>query len=118
MMLFIGGMFLQLLEGEAAMVGMVCSTIYRDKRNMRLISREPVTERQFAEWTMGFDVVDAAEAAQVLDQPLLLDASSSSVDISPDGARTLLSIIGRRRWQSDRSSMFRAIRNSQAMPSA
>jgi hypothetical protein len=34
------------------------------------------------------------------------------VYIDYNNAKTLLSIIGRRRWQSDRSGMFRAIRRA------
>src|ERR1700688_1435205 len=71
MMLYIGGYFLQVLEGEPAMVDRVCSTIFRDERKMRVILRETIAEREFPEWTMGFEAVEPAEASRLLGEPLL-----------------------------------------------
>jgi hypothetical protein len=116
MMLYLGGCFLQLLEGETAKVDTVCRTIFRDKRAMRMILREPIAERQFPEWTMGFEAVAPPEAARLLGEPLLFDSVSRVARIEPNSAKTLLSIIGRRRWQSDRSGMFRAIRGTTKTP--
>jgi hypothetical protein len=116
MMLYIGGCFLQLLEGEAANVDTVCRTIFGDKREMRMILREPIAERQFPEWTMGFEAVAPLEVARLLGEPLLFDSVSHVARIEPNNAKTLLSIIGRRRWQSDRSGMFRAIRGTTNTP--
>jgi hypothetical protein len=59
---------------------------------------------------MGFETVELLEAARLLGEPLLFDSASRVPRIDPTCAKTLLSIIGRRRWQSDRSGMFRAIR--------
>jgi Sensors of blue-light using FAD len=112
MMLYIGGYYLQLLEGEATKVDVVCRTIVQDKREMRMILREPVAEREFPEWTMGFEAVAPPEAARLLGDPLLFDSVSRVARIEPNSAKTLMSIIGRRRWQSDRSGMFRAIRRT------
>jgi hypothetical protein len=116
MMLYIGGCFLQLLEGEATKVDIACRAIFRDKREMRLILREPITEREFSEWTMGFEAVAPLEAARLLGEPLLFDAVSRVARIDSNSAKTLLSIIGRRRWQADRSGMFRAIRRTTNAP--
>jgi hypothetical protein len=112
MMLYVGGCFLQLLEGEVTKVDIVCRTIFQDKREMRLVLREPIAEREFPEWTMGFEAVAPHEAARLLGEPLLFDSVSRVARIEPNSAKTLLSIIGRRRWQSDRSGMFRAIRRT------
>ncbi len=112
LMLYMGGCLLQSLEGEAAMVDAVCSTIFRDNRDMHCILREPIAEREFAEWTMGFEAVAPAEAGRLLGYPLLFDSASYPASLDPEKAKTLMSIIGRRRWQSDRSGMFRAIRRA------
>ena len=112
MMLYIGGCFLQLLEGEASKVDGVCRTIFHDKRAMRMVLRESIAEREFPEWTMGFEAVAPLEAARLLGEPLLFDSVSRLAGIESSSAKTLLSIIGRRRWQSDRSGMFRAIRRT------
>src|SRR5260370_16494392 len=116
MMLYIGGCFLQLLEGEAARVDTVCQTIFRDKREMRMVLREPIAEREFPEWTMGFEAVAPLEAARLLGEPLLFESVSPLAPLQPNSSKTLLSIIGRRRWQSDRSGMFRAIRRTTNAP--
>jgi len=42
MMVYAGGIFLLLLEGEPAKVDGACSSIFADKREMRMILREPI----------------------------------------------------------------------------
>ncbi|MDP8984014.1 MAG: BLUF domain-containing protein [Pseudomonadota bacterium] len=112
MMLYSGGCFLQVLEGEAAMVAVVSSIIFRDKRDMRMILREPIAEREFPEWTMGFEAIEPIEACRLLGEPQHSDPIARIGRIDAESAKTLVSIIGRRRWQSDRSGMFRAIRRA------
>jgi hypothetical protein len=112
LMLFVGGCFLQVLEGEPTNVDEVCASIVEDKREMRMILREPIAEREFPEWTMGFEAVQPLEAGRLLGDPLLFDSAARVSRIDFNSARTLLTIIGRRRWQSDRSGMFRAIRRA------
>jgi hypothetical protein len=112
MMLYVGGHILLLLEGEAHKVEATLLEMVTPTREMRAIFREPVAEREFPDWIMGFEAVASAEAARLLGQPLALDYSSKVAHIEARSAKTLLSIIGRRRWQSDRSGMFRAIRRT------
>ena len=112
MMLYIGGHFLQALEGAPAMVDVVSSTLFRDSRQMHCISRESIVEREFPEWTMGFEVVDFAEAASIFGKHVIKDCLSHRLELDAVSAKTLLTIIGRRRWQADRSGMFWAIRRS------
>ncbi len=111
MLLYIGGCFLQALEGEAAMVDAVSGTIFRDKPRLRLtqIVREPIAEREFSEWTMGFATVDPLEAGRLLGDDNLFRAATSIPRLDAQGASTLLTIFGRRRYQSDRSGMYKAI---------
>ncbi len=112
LMLYVGGCLLLLLEGEPAKVDSASRAIVTEGRDMRMILREPISEREFPEWIMGFETVELDEAARLLGAPLLFDSSSRVPRIDPNSAKTLLSIIGRRRWQSDRSGMFRAIRRA------
>ncbi|MEA3151783.1 MAG: hypothetical protein QOD56_2722 [Gammaproteobacteria bacterium] len=111
MLLYIGGSLLQLLEGEEAMVEAVCSTIFRDRTRNELtaILRESVVERQFSEWTMGFATVDPLEARHLLGDDSLFNSGSGATCVTPGDAKTLFAIYGRRRYQSDRSGMYRAI---------
>jgi hypothetical protein len=112
MLLHVGGCLLMLLEGETLQVDAVSREIVAWKREMRAIYRGPVAEREFPDWLMGFEAVAPAEAARLLGQPLAFDSASRFAQIEAPIAKTLLSILGRRRWQSDRSGMFRAIRRS------
>jgi hypothetical protein len=112
MMLYMGGRFLLLLEGEPANVDVASRAIFSDQREMRMILREPIPEREFPEWIMGFETIDLLEAARLIGEPLLFHSASPVACIDPNHAKTLLTIIGRRRWQSDRSGMFRAIRRT------
>lgn len=112
MMLYIGGCFLLSLEGEAPRVDCATHEIFSDRRERRTILREPIAEREFAEWIMGFEAIELPEAERLLGQPLMLESGTRLARVEPNGAKALLSIIGRRRWQSDRSGMFRAIRRT------
>jgi hypothetical protein len=116
MMLYVGGCLLMLLEGSAANIDSASRAISADKRKLRMILREPIPEREFPEWIMGFETIEPLEAGRLLGEPLLFDPSSRLACIDPNSAKTLLSIIGRRRWQSDRSGMFRAIRRAAKSP--
>src|SRR3984957_15884831 len=112
MMLYVGGCLLLLLEGEAHKVDAAFQEIVAAKRELRTIFREPVAEREFPDWIMGFEAVAPAEAARLLGEPVVLDSAFRFIRIEPPKVKTLLSILGRRRWQSDRSGMFRAIRRT------
>lgn len=112
MMLYLAGCLLVLLEGEAHQVDAASREIVARKREMRAIFREPVAEREFPDWIMGFEAVAPDEAARLLGEPVAFDSVARVARIEPSSAKTLLSIIGRRRWQSDRSGMFRAIRRT------
>ncbi len=56
MLLYRGGNFLQVLEGEAETVRELYKVIRQDQRHkgVMLISERPVTERHFSEWKMAF----------------------------------------------------------------
>jgi hypothetical protein len=56
MLLYHSGSFLQVLEGSEAGVGLIFDSISRDPRHedIRIIRREAILFREFAEWTMGF----------------------------------------------------------------
>ena len=112
MMLYTGGRLLLLLEGEAGPVDSAAGTIFSDEREYQLLLREPIAEREFPEWTLGFETLGSAEAGRLLGKPVLSDSASRVAGIDAESAKTLLSIMGRRRWQSDRSGMFRAIRRT------
>lgn len=64
MLLFAGGSFMQVLEGEEPAVLETLSRIARDRRHTALIELEhsAIAERSFVRWHMGFRSLAAAEA--------------------------------------------------------
>ncbi len=96
------------------MVDAVSGTIFRDKPRLHLtqIIREPIAEREFSEWTMGFATVDPLEAGRLLGDPGLFRSPASLSRLDAQGAQTLLTIFGRRHYQSDRSGLYKAITRS------
>ncbi|MCF8210111.1 MAG: BLUF domain-containing protein [Rhodoferax sp.] len=63
MLLYKGGNFMQALEGEEETVKKLFKTIQTDPRHhsTEVLLEEPITERSFADWSMGFrDLSDPA----------------------------------------------------------
>lgn len=56
MLLYRDGNFMQVLEGPAGVVDSLIQKIKRDPRHQGIIlmSRKPIEERQFGEWSMAF----------------------------------------------------------------
>lgn len=67
MLLFGNGTFLQSLEGDKAVVEPLIEKISRDPRHtaMKILQQESVTERQFAEWSMGFERITEKTLAEI-----------------------------------------------------
>jgi hypothetical protein len=61
------GSFFQVLEGEPAATEQLFQKILLDKRHshVTLIIREPIVERSFADWSMGFSSVSPEKLQQV-----------------------------------------------------
>jgi hypothetical protein len=59
MLLYLDPFFMQVLEGEEAMVNKLFNLIKQDARhhNVSLIYKKPIEERYFSNWTMGFSKV-------------------------------------------------------------
>lgn len=61
MMLFSEGLFLQVLEGNDQDVDKLLKKIEKDKRHHSLVclDSKPITQRIFADWSMGFSIAPA-----------------------------------------------------------
>jgi hypothetical protein len=59
MLLYGNGTFLQVVEGEAAVVDALLDKISRDPRHtgMKILRREAIDARQYPDWSMGFEQV-------------------------------------------------------------
>lgn len=67
MLLYYGGSFMQVLEGEKAAVHETYARICRDPRHqgITIMMDEEVAERQFPQWSMGYRHLRAEDAAQL-----------------------------------------------------
>jgi len=65
MLLYAGGSFMQVLEGEESAVDETLGRLQVDPRHTGLfvLERAPIRARSFARWTMGFKRLDARDAA-------------------------------------------------------
>jgi len=64
MLLYAGGNFMQVLEGAPQAVHETMRRIEQDPRhrNTTVLSEEPIDERDFADWRMGFKILGQEEA--------------------------------------------------------
>ncbi len=69
MLLFVDGDFCQTLEGPSQALSEMLTTIRNDPRhrNLNLLYHEPIEARSFQDWTMGFDNISRADAADIDD---------------------------------------------------
>jgi hypothetical protein len=84
-LIYQAGRFLQVLEGDEAVVNQLVTKIRDDDRHsgfFRLLSRE-IPERQFGDWSMAYKQLDDADAAVVEGLRPILD---SSADLVAEGA--------------------------------
>ena len=92
MLLYIKGSFFQVLEGEHGDVDLVYEKILRDRRHthIRLIIREPIARRSFAEWTMAFETIEPLEAGKMIGDTDFFSDASYVGKMDSGRARTLL----------------------------
>lgn len=90
MLVYMGGSFIQVLEGEAEDVDPLVSRIAEDlrHRDFVVIARYPVAERQFPDWSMGYrrcDGVPPAELAEHfvnLRRPVFIEGSERAGSVA------------------------------------
>src|ERR1700722_5491203 len=109
MLLYIEGNFFQVLEGEAEAVDALYTGIMRDPRHTRvtLIIREPIAQRDFSEWTMGFSVVDRLDAGQLIGENDFFTKASCIDNLDAGRAKKLLAAFRNGRWRLERTGVQR-----------
>lgn len=112
MLLYIEGNFFQVLEGDEAMVGPVFDRICRDARHGRvtLIIREPIFQRDFPDWTMGYARANLSDVQAHLGENDFFTSATCLEQMGPGRARKLLSAFGQGRWRADKTGMHRTHR--------
>lgn len=102
MLLYAGGSFFQVIEGDTANVDEVCRRIAADPRHdaMVVLVRERIKERSFGDWSMGFFEATEADLETV---PGLVDFFRASREedaaAKADRARALLASFRDGRWR-------------------
>jgi hypothetical protein len=63
MLLYRDGFFIQALEGELDAIENLFANISKDERhrNVILVYKNPIQQRRFSDWTMGFNRLDATD---------------------------------------------------------
>ncbi|MFJ6651430.1 BLUF domain-containing protein [Microbacterium sp. NPDC091313] len=90
MLLYRAGRFVQVLEGPESVIRPLLARIADDPRHtgMRVLFEEPLAERNFAEWTMGFEPIrDFAE-----DAPEGFRSTFDDLEQAGDGAATMRAV--------------------------
>jgi hypothetical protein len=111
MLLYIGGSFLQVLEGQPDMVEAVFSNIRLDRRHTQvtLIGRETILERAYEGWTLLNKTLDPIEAGELIGETDYFVSAAWITRLEPDRAKKLLSAAGIQ-WQMDhRSGKYRTL---------
>jgi hypothetical protein len=100
MLFFLGTAFLQVLEGEAHSVDCAYARVLVDKRHTHVvtISRDPIEERSFPNWTMDFATIDPVEAGEIVGDPgAFTDGARARLDSR--SANKLIAAFRRPKWK-------------------
>ena len=100
-LLYRDGSFLQVLEGDRAVVEDLFEKITADKRHnqSRKIILEPIAERAFAAWTMGYPRISSRELAEIPGLNDFFGHGKSYLDIGEGRAKMLLDAFKEGRWR-------------------
>ena len=96
MLLYKDGNLMQVLEGDEEAVQATYARISADPRHrgLMVLLEEAVEDRQFADWTMAFRDLEAADAQAVPGYSQFLNTSLDSQELTrdPSAARQLLTV--------------------------
>lgn len=102
MLLYTSGSFFQVLEGDEATLTKLFAIIASDRRhkNATMIIREPIAQRAFGEWTMGFAEMDTTELTHIEGLNNFFHAGDSLTKLPPGRASKLLAAFAQGRWRA------------------
>jgi Sensors of blue-light using FAD len=110
MLLYIDGSFFQVLEGSIDDVDAVYALIARDRRHQRItmVIREPILERSFGDWTMGYCAVSLSDVGDIVGQNDFFSSSESLAKLGTGRAKKLLAAFHSGRWRTERTGSHRS----------
>lgn len=102
MLLYQNRSFFQVLEGDQESVESLFEKIAKDKRHLRVtrIISEPIEERAFGDWTMGFPKVSSKELAEIPGLNDFFTRGHSYMKLGAGRAKTLLEAFKEGRWRA------------------
>ena len=102
MLLYISRSFFQILEGDEETLMDLFTIISADPRhgNVTKIIQEPIAERDFGDWTMGFSEVDPSELEKIDGLSDFFQQGDSLTNLQPGRAKKLLSAFAKGRWRA------------------
>jgi FAD-dependent sensor of blue light len=111
MLLYINGSFLQVLEGPPEQVDAVFGKLQIDKRHtdVRLISRETLSERAFEGWTMMHKTLDPVEAGELIGETEYFASPAWIADLDRGRAKKLLSAASVKWQREHRTGKYRTL---------
>ena len=101
MLLFREQTFFQILEGDRAVVDALFEKLALDKRHTRVtkIIVEPIEQRSFAEWTMGYSKITTKELAEIPSLNDFFAKGMSYLELGEGRAKTLLAAFKEGKWR-------------------
>ncbi len=101
MLLFVEGSFFQVLEGHPEKIEIILGFISADPRHTRIsrIIEEPIAERSFAEWSMGYADVSRHDLRAIAGSNDLFDDASCFDHVDRGRAKKLLTAFREGRWR-------------------
>ena len=93
-LLFEGASFLQVLEGRAEDIDPLMERIRNDPRHARpvLLLREPIEERSFGEWTMGYTRLSLGEIRNATGVNDFFRDVTSFTDLNDEKVRRIVAL--------------------------
>ena len=100
MLLYVEGSFFQILEGPQGTVEELLRKIETDPRHKRVtvIGREPILERSFGDWTMGYESLVLADVGEIVGENDFFDSASCIEKMTTNRAKKLLLAFRDGRW--------------------
>jgi len=91
-LLYIGGNFMQYIEGPVGNLELIYKIIREDKQHsgIILVTRETIEEREFGDWSMAYDTKDAQGYVGSQDEKALFERNLELPVTNPSTARIVL----------------------------
>ncbi len=100
MLLYKDGNFIQVIEGPEEAVNQLYQKILGDPRhtNIMMLGKQPIPERQFASWAMGFRNIDKLTAAELEGFSSFMDADFTPASFKDNPIRAYVMLLNFKKY--------------------